>query len=470
LKVRRALKLLSLPPELPEDEVEKMQARMVQEARAAQVLADQTHHVVRVFDVGYSPERAEPFLVMELLEGETLTDRLARGRMTTAEALEFALVIAQTLAIAHKRNIVHRDLKPDNVMLVERDGRPGFVKLLDFGLVKMDHAEVTTASGRMMGTLQYMPPEQLRGQKVDARADVFSFGAVLFELLSGLRANPGRTQQEIFNVLLDTGARSLAEVCPDLPNSLCSLVDDCLSLDRSARPGDAAAVVERLEHCGAAPSGFAATIPSGPSHPAVAERSSSGSLVVGEVSVPDAPTPSSSRAVWWIALLGIGAAVVAAVLWPGDPLVAPRDAGLAVAPSLVDASATPAPDVGPLVDAARTVPDAARKPDAAPPVKTRRRVVRGIGRLRTAKGQEAVFIERPGCGGANVGDRLVTARWKTPGYGSGRCRGEACVGKLAQAVQNASEMGETLRVEIVVSRDGEDARNHSVRCSVRPRR
>ncbi|MCB9541254.1 MAG: protein kinase [Myxococcales bacterium] len=247
LKVRRALKLLSLPAGLGPADRETLRARMIQEARAAQALCAETHHVVQVYDVGFSPERSEPFLVMELLAGETLSTRLGRGPLSLDAALAIGRQIARTLAVAHARGFVHRDLKPDNVMLVERDGRDDFVKLLDFGLVKADQAEVSTETGRMMGTLQYMPPEQLRGLKVDARADVFSLGAVLFECIAGTRANPGATQQEIFGVLLERGVRSLGEVAPHAPAPLVRLVDACLKLIPEQRPKDAGAVADALD-------------------------------------------------------------------------------------------------------------------------------------------------------------------------------------------------------------------------------
>ena len=540
LKVRRALKLLSLPAGLPAEEASKLRARMVQEARAAQALADLTHHVVRVFDVGYSPERAEPFLVMELLEGETLTDRLARGRLTTEAALGFARVIAETLAIAHRQGIVHRDLKPDNVMLVERHGAQDFVKLLDFGLVKMEQAEVTTASGRMMGTLQYMPPEQLKGQPVDARADVFSFGAVLYEALTGTRANPGRTQQEIFSVLLDTGVRPLGETCPGLPSSLCRLVDRCLSLDRGGRPADASEILAELAQVHRVPSGFAPTVPTGEAYAAAptGERLASGSLAVGEVSVPEgvAPSPArASRAVWVGLAVALGGATLAATLWPDAPAPPPPpadvDAAVVLAQPVIDA-APPPPSPAPPRPATRpeTLPakpaatiaregddtvyrggtrgdrfaawvrdatgtdwgqlapevrlwlaegvplrHARERPDAlhiAPGAKTyappKRRVLRGVGRLLTSPDRPPVFVERAGCGGARRGDRLVTARWQMLGYAPGSCRGGACIGKLARALQKGTEMGETLRVTMVVSRDGVDAPKVTLRCRVRP--
>lgn len=247
LHVQRALKVLSVPPELSPEDHESLKLRLIQECKAAQALGERTGHVVRVYDVGYSPERGEPFLVMELLQGRTLTQRLAERRMTLSGSIEFGQTVAETLGSAHEVGIIHRDLKPDNIFLHHRSAEePDYVKLLDFGLAKMTEADLKTQSGRIMGTLQYMPPEQLRGEKVDARADVFSLGAVLYECLSGERAVPGRTQGEIFKVLLDTGVRPLRELAPDLPPKLHLLMDKCLSLDPEQRPSNGREVARAL--------------------------------------------------------------------------------------------------------------------------------------------------------------------------------------------------------------------------------
>ncbi len=247
LKVNRALKLLSVPAHLPAEDHESLKQRLVQECRAAQALADRSGHVVRVFDVGYSQERSEPFLVMELLQGRTLAQRLAEGRLTISGSVKLGLTIADTVAHAHEAGIIHRDLKPDNVYLHYRGvEEPEYVKLLDFGLAKMTETDIKTQSGRLMGTLQYMPPEQLRGERVEPRADVFSLGAILYECLSGERAVPGRTQGEIFKVLLDTGVRPLRELEPDLPPKLLQLLDRCLALDSRERPVNAREVATFL--------------------------------------------------------------------------------------------------------------------------------------------------------------------------------------------------------------------------------
>ncbi|MBU0554284.1 serine/threonine protein kinase, partial [Myxococcota bacterium] len=236
LKAERAIKLLSLPSGLPQRERAELRGRLLQEAQAAQQLSGLSQHIVQVYDLGYSSEHGEPFLVMEVLKGETLTSRLAQGPLGLDATVRLGREIASTLAIAHGEGMIHRDLKPDNIMLIQRGGRADFVKLLDFGLVKMEEAEVKTATGHIMGTLQYMPPEQLKGEVVDHRADIFAFSAILYECISGARAIAGRSQREIFAVLLGEGVEPLAARCPQMPKALTHLIDRGLSLDMEARP------------------------------------------------------------------------------------------------------------------------------------------------------------------------------------------------------------------------------------------
>src|SRR5262249_6508820 len=179
--------------------------RFEQEAR----LAGSLNHpnLVAVYDVG--EHEGVPFLVTELLQGESLRHRLSRGRIPVQTALEWAAQMAHGLAAAHGRGIVHRDVKPENVF-VNSDGQ---VKLLDFGIAKLaasagdgSHGlmEVTvtptgggaTRSGSVLGTPGYMSPEQVRGEPIDARSDLFSLGTVLHEMLSGQRAFPGASVVE----------------------------------------------------------------------------------------------------------------------------------------------------------------------------------------------------------------------------------------------------------------------------------
>src|SRR2546422_9427965 len=166
--------------------------RFEQEAQAAGALNHP--NILVIFHIG--THGGAPYIVSELLEGETLRDRMAGAALPQRKALDYALQIARGLAAAHEKGIVHRDLKPDNVFITSN----GRVKILDFGLAKLtgppDGAEsqtevptrkVNTDPGTVMGTVGYMSPEQLKGQRVDHRSDIFSFGAVLYEMLSGKR-------------------------------------------------------------------------------------------------------------------------------------------------------------------------------------------------------------------------------------------------------------------------------------------
>jgi Tol biopolymer transport system component len=206
--------------------------RFEQEARAASAL----NHpgILTVYDIG-SHEGA-PYLVTELLEGATLRERLYGGPMPTRKAVDCAVQIAQGLAAAHEKGIVHRDLKPENIFLC-RDGR---AKILDFGLAKLTSIEsgeatVTslsledqTAAGVALGTAGYMSPEQVRGEKADARSDIFSFGAVLYETLSGQRAFAGPTAADRASSILKEEPPDLAACGRGIPPSLDRIVCHCL--------------------------------------------------------------------------------------------------------------------------------------------------------------------------------------------------------------------------------------------------
>jgi serine/threonine protein kinase len=220
---------------------------MIQSVKAAQELSEYTHHVVQVYEIGIDEETELPFMVMEYLEGVTLNSRLYRDpRLNLEQIFEIGLTLCETLAVAHQRNVVHRDIKPENVMLIDRGGSDLFVKLLDFDLVKVDSGEVKTQEGQILGTLEYMSPEQLKGNEIDARADVFSLGAILYECFSGVRANAGKNQRQLVRTLLDQGVRPLEEVAPHLPQEICSLVNRTLSLKPEERPKDASELTRLL--------------------------------------------------------------------------------------------------------------------------------------------------------------------------------------------------------------------------------
>jgi hypothetical protein len=174
-----------------------MRDRFLREARAAAAVSHP--HVCQLFEIG--EHNGEPFLAMELLEGESLAERLERGPLPTAEALTVALGVLSALEALHRRGIVHRDLKPSNVFLTSHG-----VKLLDFGLARPVALDVDATSltlpGVLLGTPRYMAPEQARGLEVDARADLFAAGALLFETLSGRPAFPGSTAVDVLHAVL----------------------------------------------------------------------------------------------------------------------------------------------------------------------------------------------------------------------------------------------------------------------------
>jgi serine/threonine protein kinase len=180
--------------------------RFEQEARAAGILNHP--NITVVYDIGQHD--GAPYVVQELLEGETLRSALAGGKLSPRKAIDTALQIAHGLAAAHEKGIIHRDLKPEN-LFVTKDGR---VKILDFGLAKLTHQEeggqatdlptasVGTEPGVVMGTLGYMSPEQVKGKPADARSDIFSFGSILYEMLSGRRAFQGDSAAETISAIL----------------------------------------------------------------------------------------------------------------------------------------------------------------------------------------------------------------------------------------------------------------------------
>ena len=229
---------------LPDAFVEDAE-RLARFQREAQLLAALNHpNVGGIY--GLEEEGAKRFLVLELIPGETLGERLARGALPPGEALPVALQLAHALEAAHARGIVHRDLKPANVKLTP----DGAVKVLDFGLAKnwgqaaepgLTHSPTLTGqmtqAGVILGTASYMSPEQARGQEVDKRADIWSFGAVLFEMLAGGRAFDGETVTDILGAIVHKEPE-WDRLPPDLPRPVQRLLRRCLEKDRTRRLQD----------------------------------------------------------------------------------------------------------------------------------------------------------------------------------------------------------------------------------------
>jgi formylglycine-generating enzyme required for sulfatase activity/dienelactone hydrolase len=229
--------------------------RLVQEARAASQLNDP--HIVTIFEVGDSP--GQEFIAMEYVEGEPLSARLGRGPLPVDEVLRIALQAAEGLAAAHAAGIVHRDLKPSNVML----SSTGRVKLLDFGLAKVSatttadgtesvptlDAAPRTRTGAILGTPAYMSPEQAEGKRLDARSDVFSFGVLLHELLTGKRPFRGDTEIAVLASILRDEPEPVAKLRPETPPALARIVARCLEKKPEARYESGRALLEDLRAC-----------------------------------------------------------------------------------------------------------------------------------------------------------------------------------------------------------------------------
>ncbi|MGB7584445.1 MAG: protein kinase [Terriglobales bacterium] len=225
--------------------------RFEQEALATAALNHP--NILAVFDLGTS--EGSPYVVSELLEGETLRDRLRTGPIPVRKALDYALQIAHGLAAAHEKGIVHRDLKPENLFLT-KDGR---LKILDFGLAKLTQAEPNphaslatvshgTEAGVVLGTAGYMSPEQVRGLAIDTRSDIFSFGAILYEMLSGKRAFHGDTAADTMSSILKEDPPDLSATNRNVSPALERIVQHCLEKNPEARFHSASDIAFDLEH------------------------------------------------------------------------------------------------------------------------------------------------------------------------------------------------------------------------------
>ncbi len=257
-RLGREVAIKVLPSHLTDDP--DLKARFEREARAISQL---THpHICTLYDVG-SADGVE-YLVMELLEGQTLADRIEKGPLPTDQVIRFGVEIADALDRAHRAGIVHRDLKPGNVMLTKSG-----VKLLDFGLAKvvasreaeaglsslpteLGASRPLTQRGTVMGTFQYMAPEQLEGKEADARTDIFALGCVLYEMATGKKAFSGASQASLVSAILRDDPRPISEIAPMAPPALDRLVKTCLAKDPEERWQSARDVMSELRWIGQA--------------------------------------------------------------------------------------------------------------------------------------------------------------------------------------------------------------------------
>jgi Tol biopolymer transport system component/tRNA A-37 threonylcarbamoyl transferase component Bud32 len=226
---------------LPEHISEKPEAKLRFKREAEMIAALNHPHICTLYDVG--EHTGIEFLVMELLEGETLAARLERGRLPVSEVLKIAIQIADALNKAHRQGVIHRDLKPGNVMLTGNG-----VKLLDFGLAKLKQASQSspamstmptnpnmTADGAILGTLQYMSPEQLEGEEADSRTDIFAFGTVVYEMLTGKKAFQGKSQVSLIGAILEREPAPLSNLVPETPQALSRIIHRCFAKNPDER-------------------------------------------------------------------------------------------------------------------------------------------------------------------------------------------------------------------------------------------
>jgi serine/threonine protein kinase/Tol biopolymer transport system component len=237
-RLDRAVAVKVLPAHLADDPARR--ARFEREARAVSSLNHP--HIGQLYDVGR--ENGVDYLVLELLEGETLAHRLEKGPLPSAQVIQYGIQIADALDRAHKSGIVHRDLKPGNIMITR-----GGVKLLDFGLARAVEAVTgpqaltlsptapapLTAEGTILGTFQYMAPEQLEGKEADARTDIFALGEILYEMATGRRAFEGKSQASLIAAILERDPAPISAIAPLTPPALERVVRACLAKDPDER-------------------------------------------------------------------------------------------------------------------------------------------------------------------------------------------------------------------------------------------
>src|ERR1700687_3461750 len=211
--------------------------------REAKTIASLNHaHICTLFDTGH--QDAIDFWVMKYIEGETLAQHLAKGPLPIQQVLQYAIEIADALDKAHRKGITHRDLKPGNVMLTQTG-----TKLLDFGLAKLKQevapatpvsqlptmTNAITGEGTIVGTLQYMAPEQVEAKEVDARTDIFAFGVVVYEMATGKRAFAGKTSASVMAAILKDEPPAMSSLTPMTPPALDRVVKKCLAKDADNR-------------------------------------------------------------------------------------------------------------------------------------------------------------------------------------------------------------------------------------------
>ena len=253
-RLERTVAIKVLPAHVASDPERKQRFE-----REAKVISGLNHpHICTLYE--FDNHEGTDFLVMEYLEGETLADRLRKGALPLDQALKYAIEIADALDKAHRQGVTHRDLKPANIMLTKAGA-----KLLDFGLAKLKPtgpqsdastklADALTEQGTILGTFQYMAPEQLEGKEADARSDIWAFGCVVYEMITGRKAFEGKTQASLIGAILHKEPTALSSVEPLSPPGLDYVAQTCLAKDADDRwqsSGDLLRELKRVQAGGA---------------------------------------------------------------------------------------------------------------------------------------------------------------------------------------------------------------------------
>jgi serine/threonine protein kinase len=338
--------------------------RLRSEARTASALNHP--NICILHDIG--DEEGRPFIVMELLQGRTLRERLAAGPLKVHETLDIGVQVADALDAAHRQHIVHRDIKPANLFITER----GSVKILDFGLAKVvaqQPSALTTAptglttAGMTLGTVSYMSPEQVTGDPLDGRSDLFSFGVVLYECVTGHQPFKGKTSGVILSEILNRVPPAPLVLNPELPLRLQEIITNCLEKDRELRYPDAAALRTDLKR-------LKRDLESGP-------RSVSQTAIPIETPQRVAAGPTRNKYGWVVAAIAVVSTFAAFYIFRGSSRQPAADAPVSVAQETVKPPddrtlSTPTPVPTPVPQEPATTPPPVVTPRAAAPPPERR--------------------------------------------------------------------------------------------------
>src|SRR5580704_1748554 len=324
--------------------------RFVQEAQAASALNHP--NIITIHDI--ISEGGSEYMVMEFVSGKTLSDLIPKGGLRFPQALKIAVQMTDALTVAHHAGIVHRDLKPANVMVTDS----GLVKILDFGLAKLtDAGSMTqmgtdqtqtlgqaplTVEGSIIGTVSYMSPEQAMGKKIDTRSDIFSFGLVLYEMVTGMRAFGGENAVSTLSAILRDEAKPINEIAPDVPPQIEQVVKRCLRKspdDRWQSMQDVKAALQALKHESDSGQLYKPRIPPGPKK----SRSAKSLIAIAAVVIVLAGA-GTGGGIWWKRHKAAQAAAAAAAQAASRAAQEQEQAQAAAAAAAAAPPAEPAPE------------------------------------------------------------------------------------------------------------------------------